>query len=169
MPFFNAQFNYCQLIWMLQSRQNSNKIKHLHERCLRFINNDKLSSYEELLEKNGSFSNHLKNIQSFAIEMLQTKLGQSPGIVSNTFAQTTQHHNFRQNRDFWIRSVKSVYHGSESISYLGPKIWEIFPAKIKETYSLNNFKIEIRKWVPQSCACRLRKEYIGGVGFSSVI
>ena len=30
--FFNAQFNYCPLIWMLHSRSNNNKIKHLHER-----------------------------------------------------------------------------------------------------------------------------------------
>ena len=63
--------------------------------------------------------------------------------------------------------MKSVYHGSESISYLGPKIWEIVPAKINETNSLNSFKIEIRKWVPQSCPCRLFKQYISGVGFSS--
>ena len=42
--FFNAQFNYCWLIWMLNSRQNYNKIKHLNERCLRLIHNDKLSS-----------------------------------------------------------------------------------------------------------------------------
>ena len=45
--------------------------------------------------------------------------------------------------------MKSVYHGFESISYLGPKIWEIVPAKIKETNSLNSSKIEICKWVPQ--------------------
>ena len=32
--FFNAQFNYCPLIWMLQSRCNNNNIKHMHERCL---------------------------------------------------------------------------------------------------------------------------------------
>ena len=32
--FFNAQFNYCPLIWMLHSRKNNNKIKHLHKRCL---------------------------------------------------------------------------------------------------------------------------------------
>ena len=73
-----------------------------------------------------------------------------------------------KNRDFRIRSVKSVHHGSESISYLGPKIWEIFPAKVKGANSLNSFKIEIRKWVPQSCPCRLCKQYISGVGFSSV-
>ena len=39
--FFNAQFNYCPLIWMLHSRKNNNKIKHLHERCLRLIYSDK--------------------------------------------------------------------------------------------------------------------------------
>ena len=49
--FFNAQFNYCPLNLMLYSRKNDNKIKHLHERCLRLIYSDKKSSYENLLEK----------------------------------------------------------------------------------------------------------------------
>ena len=40
--------------------------------------------------------------------------------------------------------MRSSYHGSESISYLGPKIWEIVSTKIKETNSLNSFKIEIK-------------------------
>ena len=48
------------------------------------------------------------------------------------FLQTTQHYNFRQNRNFRIRSVKSVYHGSESIFYFRPKIWEIVPENIKK-------------------------------------
>ena len=95
--FFNAQFNYCPLIWMLHSRQNSNKIKHLHERCLGFIHNDKLSSYEELLEKDGLVLVHHKIIPSLAIEMFQIKHGQSLEDVSDMFAQTTQHYNFRQN------------------------------------------------------------------------
>ena len=118
--FFNAQFNYCPLIWMLHSHQNNNKIKHLHEWCLCLIH--KLSSYEEFQEKDGSVWIHHKNIQSLAIEMFQVKHGQSPETVSDIFAQTTttKHYNFRQNRDFRIYSVKSVYHGSESISYLGP-------------------------------------------------
>ena len=68
-------------------------------------------------EKNGSVSIHHKNIQGLAIEMFQIKHGQSPEIICDIFAQTTQHYNFRQNRDFRIRSVKSVYHGSEIISH----------------------------------------------------
>ena len=51
--FFNAQFSYCPLIWMSRRRQDNSKIKHLHERCLLLIHNDKLSSYEELFEKYG--------------------------------------------------------------------------------------------------------------------
>ena len=48
--FFNSQFDYCLLIWMLLSRYYNHKIQHLHERWLRLICNDKSSSYEVLLE-----------------------------------------------------------------------------------------------------------------------
>ena len=82
---------------MLHSRQNNNKIKHLHGRCLRLIHNDKLSSYEELQENDRSVSIHHKNMQSLAIEMFHTKHGQSPEIVSDVFAQTAQHYDFRRN------------------------------------------------------------------------
>ena len=49
--FFNAQFNYCPLIWMLHHRRNNNIIRNFYERCLRLIYNDKNSSYEELITK----------------------------------------------------------------------------------------------------------------------
>ena len=65
--FFNAQFNYCSLIWMLHSRKNNNKIKHLHEQCLRLIHSDKKLSYENLQEKINSVSMHDKNIQALAV------------------------------------------------------------------------------------------------------
>ena len=44
-----------------------------------------------------------------------------------------------------VHPVKSVYHGSESMSYLGPKIWGIVPVKVRVSNSLNGFKMEIRK------------------------
>ena len=56
---------------MLHSRENNNKIKHLHERCLRLIYSDKKPSYENLLEKDNSVSMHHKNIQVLAIEMFK--------------------------------------------------------------------------------------------------
>ena len=60
------------------------------ETCLRLIQSDKLPSYDELLEKDGSVSVHYRNIQSLAIDMLQIKYGQSLEIVTDIFTQTTQ-------------------------------------------------------------------------------
>ena len=83
--FFNAQFNYCPYIWMLHSRKNNNKTKHLHERCLRLIYSDKKSSYENLLEKNNSVSIHHKNIQALTIEMFKVNHKLCPASTGDIF------------------------------------------------------------------------------------
>ena len=67
--FFKSQFNYCSLIWMCHSCENNNKINRLHERCLRIIYNDKQSSFNALLEKDGSVSIHERNIKFLATGM----------------------------------------------------------------------------------------------------
>ena len=162
----NYCFNYCPLVWMLHSRSNNNKIKHLHERYLRIVYQDKQSSYENLLVKDGTVSMHHRNIQALAIEMCKIKKDLSTEILSNILTQRTQnHYSLRNASDFQIPFVRTVYHGTERISYLGPKIWDIVPAEIKNAISLNSFKAQIKKWLPINCPCRLCKPYINGVGF----
>ena len=67
--FFISQFSYCPPVWMCHSRTNNSKINRLHERCLRLVYNDKQSSFNELLEKDGSVSIHMRNTQMLATEM----------------------------------------------------------------------------------------------------
>ena len=67
--FFKTQFNYCLLIWMCHSREKNRKINRLYERCLRTIYNDKQSSFNELLEKDGSVSIHKRNLQVVVTEI----------------------------------------------------------------------------------------------------
>ena len=45
--------------------------------------NNKLSSYEEPLEKDESVSIHHRNIQSLATDIFQIKLSQSPEILTD--------------------------------------------------------------------------------------
>ena len=71
--FLESQFGYCPLVWMFYSRGVNNKINQLHERVLRIIYKDNISTFEELLEKDGSYSMHYKNIQLLAIELFKTK------------------------------------------------------------------------------------------------
>ena len=108
----DSQFKYCPFIWMCCSRTNNSKIDRLHERCSRIISNDKHSSFKELLEKDSPVFVHEKNIQILATKMYN---------VSNNFSRQ------RQNSQFSQPLVKAVYHGTESLSFLGPKVWDILP------------------------------------------
>ena len=138
----------------------------LHERCLRIICNDKQSSFTELLNKGNSVSIHIRNIQRLAIEMFRFYNGLSPPLMSNMFKLKAENsYNLRQVSEFSRPMVKSVYHGTESISYLGPKIWDILSEKLKNIDNLGHFKKEITPWKPDNCACRLCKVYIESAGF----
>ena len=130
--FFTSQFSYRPLIWMCHGRSNNRKINRLHEGCLRIIYNDKQSSFTELLNKDNSVSIHIRNIQRLAIEMFRFYNGLSPPLMNNIFKLKAENsYNLRQASEFFRPMVKSVYHRTESISYLGPKIWDILPEKLK--------------------------------------
>ena len=164
--FFNAQFNYCPLLKILHSRKNNNEIKHLHERCLQLIYNDKKSSNENLLEKDNSVSIHHENTHALANEVFKVKHKLCPEIGSDIFTERTSNlYNLHIRPDFLTPQVNSVFHGAESILYLGQKIWDIVPGEFKHKKSLNSFKESIKMWVSTICTCRLFKVYLDGVGF----
>ena len=165
--FFNAQFNYCPLIWMLHSQSDNNKVKELHKRCLELIYNDKQSSYEELLIKDSTVSIHYRNIQTLATEMFKVKNEMSPEIICDIFTQRiNNHYNLRHFNHFETPFVGTVCNGTESVSYFGPKIWDIVSEEHKTLNNLKSFKESIKNSVPLNCPCRLRKTYVHGVGFT---
>jgi hypothetical protein len=164
--FFKSQFNYCPMVWMFHSRSMNNKINRLHERCLRIIYNDKSSSFNELLERDNSISVHEQSIRSFAIEMFKVVKGIASKLFSEIFGyRENMRYNFRNDSIFTLPPKRTVHYGTESIAFLGPKIWEIIPRELKEKESLREFKIAIKNWKLVSCPCRLCKTYIQGVGF----
>ena len=164
--FFSSQFNYCPLIWMCHNRTYNNKINRLHERCLRLTYNDKQSSFEELLIKDNSVSVHHKNLQALAIEMFKVYCKMSPEIMQEVFHVNEQGQYFLRNpTDFVIPTIKTVNYGSESVRFLGPKIWEMLPDNFKNKDSVESFKMAIKEWKPDSCPCRLCKTYVQNIDY----
>ena len=152
--FFISQFNYCPLIWMCHSRTINNKINSLHERCLRIIYNDYRSSFEYLLDRDKGVTIHLKSVRTLAIEMFKVSKNLSPQLVTEIFEKRNNVYDLRNPSDFVRPRIRSVFNGEESISYLGPKMWDIVPPELKALETVNAFKIEIKKWKPE-CPCRL--------------
>ena len=89
----------------------------------------------------------------------------SPNIVNDIFEHNRATYNLR-NRNFnRSRKVNSVYNGTESLSYLGPKIWDLVPIEIKQSENLNIFKKKIKTWTCSECPCRLCKTFVPELGF----
>ena len=160
--FFTSQSNYCPLVWMCHNRTMNNKINRLHDRCLFIVYNDNKSSFQELLDKDKGVTIHIKNERASAIEMFKVSNKYSNSLMSGIFDKR----NNRNLSEFVRPNVRSVFNGTENISFLGPKIWDIEPKELKQLEIVNAFKREIKKWKPVNCPCRLCRPYIQNVGFS---
>ena len=72
--------------------------------------------------------------------------GISPIIMNEIFTLRPQNqYNLRNETYFDVPKVRTVNHGSESVRYLGPKIWEIRPTHIKRLDTIDKLKIAIKK------------------------
>ena len=165
--FFTSHFGYCPLIWMFHSRNLNNKINRLHKRCLRTIYNDRLSTFEKLLNKSNSLWIHHINLQCLATEIFKLHLGEVPQILQDVFFLTEPlTYILRFQPEFGTRPIGTVHYGSNSLRFLGPKIWEIVPSEWKRCKRVDVLKSKIRKWQRHNCHCRLFDTYIHQVGFT---
>ena len=163
--FVTSQFSYCPLIWMFHGRPLKNEINSIHERALRITYQENRSTFHELLNKDNSVSIHHRNLQVLATEMFKIHRGLSPEILRETFVSKTSSYNLPRNDTFEKRKVHFVYYGTESLSFLGSKLWDLVPVQLKQSETLCSFKLKIKIWVLFECPCRICKTYIKQVGF----
>ena len=140
--FIESQSNYCPLIWMFHSRTINNKIHRLHERALRIVFSDLKSSFEGLLMKGNSI--HERNIQSLAMKIYKFLNGMSPSFLNNVFHENISNsYDLRNHKELYSRNPKTVRYGTETVSYIAPKIWNEVPKTIKMSSPLESFKTKI--------------------------
>ena len=146
----------------LNTEQQNNK---LQERALRLVHNDNTSSFYELLQKDNSFTIHHRNIPKLALEMYRIKHRIAPKIICELFNEANVPHNLRQDVSFRSYNVKTVLYGTETLSYIGPKIWNLVHSNIRDCVAEPIFRQKIKKWKPDRCPCRLCKVLISNLGF----
>ena len=147
---------------MFCTRAENNRINRLHERVLRIIYDDHSSTFEELLEKDGTVSIHVRNIRKVAIEMYKVFHGIAPEVINDLFRIVEES---MLGRQFVRKRDITVFHGQMSLSSFGPVVWnEMLPENIKNCENLSLFKLKIKTWHPV-CKCRLCRTFVAGVGF----
>ena len=78
--FVYSNFNYCPLVWMLSHKKLLDKIESLHKQALRFLLNDYVSSYEQLLEKSDKCNMNIRRLRFLCIEIYKTLNDLNPSV-----------------------------------------------------------------------------------------
>ena len=168
--FIDSQFAYSPLTWMFHDRGINHKINRVHERALRCVYRDDVSTFEELLKKDSSHPIHHRNIQAMAIEMYKAKNKLGPLFLEDIFKlNNTNQYNLRENTDFVVPNVNTVHFGKDSLQYFGSVIWKLIPENIRSCNKLHQFKTLIRKLTPSECPCRLCQIYIRELGYTNIV
>ena len=101
------------------------------------------------------------------MEMYKVQNNCLPEIMNKVFPtnEPIYEYDVRNTSDFAARRINTARYGLESLSYLGPRLWNILLDEYKKLQSVKDFKAKIRSWVPENCPCRLCKIYIQHMGF----
>ena len=106
---------------------------------------------------------------SLLLNYLNLKTIFLPDFLNQVFERNEQNFLGRHSTYFKSRKICSTLHGSESLSYLGPRIWELLPDSLKNASNLTTFKNQIKKWAPEKCPCRICRRYVQGIGFVNIV
>ena len=71
--FIESQFAYRPLVSMCCDKTSDNRINNFHERTLRTVYNDNVSTFEKLLEKDNPVTIQVRNLRILATELYKTK------------------------------------------------------------------------------------------------
>ena len=146
--FVTFQIRCCQLLWMFHSRRLNNKITSIYERALKITYQDHIPSFHELLSKDNFLSMHHRILQVLATAIFKNHKGFSSDILREICESNLSLYNLCWNNTFERRQVPSVYHCTETLSFLDGKICDLVPLKRKQLERLQVFKIKIKNGFP---------------------
>ena len=110
-------------------------MEKVQERALRFINEDYVSSYEQLLTRAKTPSLEIKRLRTMAIECFKIIHDLSPPFLSDRVSYKKSSYNFRYSNLLEIRHIRTTAYGKKSFKYAAP----ILRNELPESFRLQTF------------------------------
>ena len=140
--FIISNFNYCPVVWMFTSKSSLNKLENIQKPALRFVCNDFVSNYSELLEKCGSQGVKLMTLRCMAIEVYKCVNNMNPQYLNEMFTLKKCTYDLRDNSLLERPAARLTKYGLKSFKSYGAKIWNLLPA----TYKMGCHLIHSKTW-----------------------
>ena len=152
--FITCHFNYCPIVWHSCGAGNTQKLEKIQYRALKFVYNDRHSSYEHLLSKANMPTLELSRLRNIALEVFKLQNKLSPPYICDLFTgnQRTHQYNLRHN-SLSHSHFKITRYGLHSFNHLGVQIWNNLPNHFRTCTDFKIFKGLIKTWIGYSCKC----------------
>ena len=149
-----SYFNYCPLVWHFCGPASTHKIERLHERVLRWVQNDYMSDYPDILSNSKTSTLYLKRVRIIAQETYKVINNMSPGYTKELIRFRNSRYPTRNtNIDIYRPSVDQVKFGERSFYYEAPVLWNSLPNEIRTVDSFPAFKKLMKTWNGPFCRC----------------
>ena len=79
--------------------------------------------------------------------------------MNDIFMEKVPSYELRDSGNIFLPKVKTTRFGTETVQFLGQKLWRTLRADIKKSESLSMFKRKIKMYTV-SCDCRICKRYV---------
>ena len=126
--FIAPHFNYCGESWHFCSNRLTGKLEKLNERALRFVYQDKISTFETLAVKNGysTLANQgLAKILNKVVGAIGN--GNVPASISELLTTRNSNYNLRGDAILKLPEVNSTKYGIKSSRYQAAPLWNAIP------------------------------------------
>ena len=143
----HSHFDYaCQAWFPMLTKALSKKIQFTQNKCIRFCL--KLNSRIHLDKQHFKEMNWLpvqeRKNQRICVNVYKYFNQIAPTCMSNIFIQQKTIINTRNSMYRLKTQIRKSNMGQNSLSYLGPKLWNILPKEIKSSKSKNSFKQKLK-------------------------
>ena len=151
---------YCQ-------RKSNSLINRIHERALRIAYSDYVSDFDSLLEKDGTFTIHHRNIQLLTLEIYKSLNNLNPQFMKEVLYLKQNNYPLR-NQSMAYPNPRTMSYGFETFGYKGRQLWHNLPEKIRNVTDVLAFKRYVADHCRNTCNCNLCKTYVTNLGYIEI-
>ena len=132
-----SHFNYCQLLWMICSRQSNNLINEVYERDPKLTYRAGKKDFQQIRREQNEITIYQKKLQVLMTEVYKIVNVILPSIMNYLFQFCCNTSNSRNFQEIFTENRKTVKYGTETVAHQVPFLWGNIHTKFKNAKSLD--------------------------------
>ena len=155
--FIDCQFNYAPLMWMFCRKGLYLKMQKIHKTLVIYQSN---KTYEKLLKLSETVSLHQRHLRFLVTEVYKSTSYLNSKFMCSFFTHKEIPYNLRKGQVHSLPPARSTYYGTNSVQFRGSLIWNNLPSYLKSSWSIFEFKNNIKNFRNIDLGCLICRTWI---------